>query len=211
MIQAEGPLAEQSRKLLEDLELRRSELERVMTEHPTLTHSGLTWRTSMGRDRQIRNDLPATPEEQESYREQRNELIHEVMTKEECEAAQGPNHEGYSGAEHCGEIPLALRYLALCQHSRGRQAYSYGLKHQAEKLGSPYYVSNGSMIATTLMAGGKMVQQEIDGKPAANAYLLIMEPKLCGISGVVRDNGCQEVMIPAGNRNRLCDDCRQVT
>ena len=56
-----------------------------------------------------------------------------------------------------------------------------------------------------------MVHQEIQGRPGANAYLWIMEPKLCGISGVDRGNGCREAMIPAGNRKRLCDECRQAT
>ena len=206
---SEGLLAERSVKLLDSLEMRRQELERVMTQHPTLTCSGLAWFTDT--DSKGRHDLPDTPEEQEAYREQRNTLIHEVMTKEECTAMLGPNHEGYNGVKHYGEIPLALRYLTLCQHSQVQQAYSYSVKHRAEKIGNPHYVSNGSMIAVTLMAGGRMVQEEIYGRPGMNAYLWITEPKLCGSRGVRHDSGCQDAMIPAGNRNRLCDDCRQKT
>ena len=101
-------------------------------------------------------------------------------------------------------------YPEHCRRSSVRQAHSYGLKHRAEHIGPPpYHISNGAMIAAAGMACCRIQQQETHGRPEMNDYLYLTEPSLCGDKGTKRGNRCRKNLIPAGSRNRLCDDCRQ--
>lgn len=101
------------------------------------------------------------------------------------------------------QLCQALRYLTLCVGGAVRRAarcYSYGAKHRAEELtidGMQCYVSNGAMIAATLMCGGEILPSGI------NAYLGMKQPRRCGNHCYT---GCGRLI--AYSRKQLCHVCR---
>ena len=177
-------LSERSRLLLRDPELRQAGLQRVMDEYPALTPMGFAWRTQT---RSIRKGRPS-PDEVDQYLGQRTQLLNQVLTQEETGL----------DVQHQGEIPLALFYLTQCEHSTSRISQSYSIKHRAERIGRPHYISNGAMIAAACMAGAQVVQEETGGIPGVNARLYILEPRRCR---------CRRTLLPAGIRNRSCSNC----
>ena len=198
-------LAERCAALLEDPGLRRRELDRVMAQHPILTHAGLGWvRVTAITPRvryQVFHRLPENDHrEQEAYREMRELLLHGAMTPEECWQQE---REGCRESVHQGEVPLALRYLGLCQHAARSPVPSAEVKRRAQGMLHPRrHCSNGSVIAAALMAGVRVVRQDAGGQPGITAHLHITQPRGCS-----REN-CGGI-IPPGSRKRLCDSCRQ--
>ena len=188
----------QANSLLADPKFRREELMRVMAEHPMLTLHGLGWRAADG----YRYQLPTVPALMAVYQEQRDALLHTVLTTEECMYATAGSHVGEGMHTHRGEIPLALTYLTYCQHGKLARQGSYGMKHRAEAIEPAGYVSNGAMIAAVGMVGGKIANMN-----DINARLGVIEPRRCGERGT-RYGGCG-VLLPAGTKKRLCDECRR--
>ena len=216
-------------RLLEDPVQRVLELKRVMAAHPTLTQTGLVWHLPGGQassNREYRHRMPEGDVELEEYERQRDELRHESLTLEECILANGPEPGSpraaaqstpgslgvrrgcarHHGIEHQGQIPLALFYLTHCLESPTGNADSYKVKHRAEKMGPPYYVSNGAMIAAAGMAGVRVVQAEVEGRPIKDADLYVKEPGRC-----LRTNGHGQCgrLLPVTSSSRVCGDCLQ--
>ena len=203
-----GNLPETSMALLQDPGLRRQELDRVMSEHPILTHAGLGWvmltGARTGSSYRVFHRLPENDREQKAYRWERDLLVNEVMTPEERRALEGWRTPWRKA--HLGEIPLALRYLAACQHSDRREAHSGDVRLRAEVLTPGKQgqerahpsISNGAMIAAALMAGVRVVPQDNGKGPGINAQLRVAEPRKCS-----------RELVPAGSRKRVCHRCRQ--
>ena len=199
-------LSEISAMLLHDHELRKAELQRVMAEYPILTQNGFAWYLHSKNERH--NELPANPEEAQAYKEARNQLAHQALSDDQCLGVTQSSPLGCKSSSHYGEILLALKYLTYCQHSIARTGSSYAVKHRAETLDHPHYVSNGAMIAAAAMASVKIYQKIIYGKPQMNAEMYINEPRICGARGVKSGTGCRKNLIPAGTKKRICDQCR---
>ena len=205
-----GNQPETSMALLQDPGLRRQELDRVMSEHPILTHAGLGWvmltGAGTGSSYRVFHRLPENDREQKAYGWERDLLVSEVMTPEERRALEDWKARGRNSP--LGEIPLALRYLDARQHSDRREAHSGDVRRGAEVLtpgnqGRTHpSISNGAMIAAALMARVRVVPQDNGEGPGINARLRVAEPRKCS-----REE-CRE-LVPAGSRERICHRCRQ--
>ena len=199
-------LSERSLALLQDPALRKKELERAMAQYPTLTQSGFAWH--LHSKNQVRFDLPTKPEEILFYNQARHQLAHQGLTEDQCLGLTNSHPLGCQSPRHQGEIILALKYLTHCQYSNDRNDTSYAIKHRAERLEHPYYVSNGAMILAAAMTDARIEHQAQCPNYNTNTQIHIIEPKMCGTPGVEPRAGCQKTHIPPGNKNRVCDECR---
>ena len=135
---------------------------------------------------------PGTPEEAQAYKEARNQLAHQALSEDQCLGVTQSSPLGCKSPSHYGEILLALKYLTYCQYSIARTDSSYAVRHRAETLDHPHYVSNGAMIAAAAMASVKIYQKVIYGKYLMNAEMYINEPRICGARGVKLRNRMSE-------------------
>ena len=188
-------LPEDAQGLLNSLPSRTGILEDVMDGFLSLTLHGFGLQRPNG-------DLYGVPntdsEDHQLYHEARTALAHTAMTAEECSSPTCPIAQSH------GQVPLALKYLMLCQESDRQGVNSYSVKRRAERIGPPGYVSNGAMIAAALMVGVNTVRLA----NSLDARLRISEPKRC-LRGRRGQSDCEN-LVPASSTHRVCDDCRKL-
>ena len=72
------------------------------------------------------------------------------------------------------EVACALAFLRLCRHVKATRAYSYALKHAAERWGGGY-VCNGALICAALYMSLRVRRGD---KKSLNAFVGVSIPSV---------------------------------